>query len=218
MSDSASQGLAREALVSPREWTYFNCTVSDMMAPGYRPEGKCHHCKEVVHVIEKSAYDQLLSEHEGLSAQLMAMSMERDQLTKELDLAKDRILMHSEAVNELEKELRNIEAGSLFREVVELRRELAEAKAKLLSMTDSRDIWAEDCDKAERQLTEARAEIEAMKGTAKRLERLLFDEKVEIQSRDALIERLSGALIEACDGFVDQSDVLKEIASWRNQK
>lgn len=46
----------------PRFLTWYNCKDREMVAEGIRHDGKCHQCKEVVHLVEKSYADRLEQE------------------------------------------------------------------------------------------------------------------------------------------------------------
>lgn len=37
---------------NPRKFTYFNCKTEKMVIEGHRNDGKCHNCKEVIHLVE----------------------------------------------------------------------------------------------------------------------------------------------------------------------
>ena len=41
----------------PREFTWYNCKASQMVAEGFRTDGKCHQCIEVLHLVERSALE-----------------------------------------------------------------------------------------------------------------------------------------------------------------
>jgi hypothetical protein len=71
LTDALNGGLMTDT-PKVREWTYYNCTQQQMMVAGHRTDGKCHHCKEVVHVVEADAYQSLLNHAKGLQKLLDA--------------------------------------------------------------------------------------------------------------------------------------------------